>query len=65
MLENLHSKTVEARLKGVGILTKEDAEKFCVVGPIARASGIDYDVRKEDPYGAYDELKNFQNHFKR
>lgn len=58
MLEVLHSKTVENRLKGVGVLTKEDAQKFCVVGPLARASGIDYDVRKEDPYGAYEELKN-------
>lgn len=57
MLDILHSKTVENRLKGVGVLTKEDAEKFCVVGPIARASGIEYDVRTEDPYGAYEELK--------
>jgi NADH-quinone oxidoreductase subunit D len=57
MLDNLHSKTVESRLRHVGLLKKEDAEKFCVVGPIARASGIDYDVRTEDPYAAYGELK--------
>jgi len=57
MLDNLRSKTVEGRLKNVGVLKKEDAEKFCVVGPIARASGVDYDVRTEDPYAAYGELK--------
>ena len=58
MLSILHSKTLEGRLKNVGILKKEDAEKFCVVGPIARASGINYDVRTEDPYAAYGELKD-------
>lgn len=42
------------RLKGVGILTKETAEKYCVTGPVLRASGVQYDVRKADPYGIYD-----------
>ncbi|MCX7661969.1 MAG: nickel-dependent hydrogenase large subunit [Candidatus Omnitrophica bacterium] len=45
-----------ARLKGVGILKKEDAIRFCVVGPTARASGINIDVRRDDPYGAYDRI---------
>ncbi len=40
---------IHARLKGVGVLTKEDAIKYCVVGPTARASGIDIDVRRDDP----------------
>ena len=40
---------IHARLKGVGVLTKEDAINFCVVGPTARASGIDIDVRRDDP----------------
>lgn len=44
---------IHARLKGVGVLTKEDAIKYCVVGPTARASGIDIDVRRDDPYAAY------------
>jgi len=44
---------IHARLKGVGVLTKEDAISFCVVGPTARASGIDIDVRRDDPYAAY------------
>ena len=59
MLQTLYGKTVENRLKGVGRLSKEDAEKFCVVGPIARASGIEFDVRKDDTYAAYDRLKDY------
>jgi len=58
MFEVLHSKTLKGRLKDVGVLKKEDAEKFCVVGPIARASGVDYDIRTEDPYAAYGDLKS-------
>ncbi|MEM2843082.1 MAG: nickel-dependent hydrogenase large subunit [Candidatus Bathyarchaeia archaeon] len=42
-----------ARLKGIGILTKHDARNFCGVGPIARASGLNIDVRKDNPYAAY------------
>ena len=44
---------IHARLKGVGVLIKEDAISYCVVGPTARASGIDIDVRRDDPYAAY------------
>ncbi len=44
---------IQARTRGVGILTKEEAVSFCVVGPTARASGIAIDVRKDEPYGAY------------
>ncbi len=44
----------EARMKGVGILSKEDAVKYGVTGPNLRASGIAYDIRKAEPYGIYD-----------
>ncbi|TRZ96265.1 NADH:ubiquinone oxidoreductase [bacterium] len=44
---------IQARLKGIGILTKKQAIDWCVVGPTARASGINIDVRKDDPYGVY------------
>jgi len=47
---------IQARLKGVGILTKQQAIDWCVVGPTARASGVNIDVRKDDPYGAYDRV---------
>jgi NADH-quinone oxidoreductase subunit D len=42
-----------ARLKGVGVLTKEDAISYCALGPTARASGIDIDVRRDHPFDAY------------
>jgi NADH-quinone oxidoreductase subunit D len=45
---------IHARTKGVGILTKQQAINYCVVGPTARPSGIPIDVRKDDPYFAYD-----------
>ncbi len=41
------------RTRGVGTLTKEQAEEFGVVGPMARASGLTRDIRVESPYGAY------------
>jgi membrane-bound hydrogenase subunit alpha len=44
---------IRARLKNVGVLTKEDAIAMGVVGPVARASGIALDVRKDHPYAAY------------
>ena len=44
------------RTKGVGVLTHADAIATGVVGPVARASGVDYDVRREAPYAAYDRL---------
>jgi len=47
---------IKARLKGVGVLTKQQAIDWCVVGPTARASGVDIDVRRDDPYGAYDRV---------
>jgi len=47
---------IHARLKGVGVLKKEDGVKFAVTGPTARGSGIDIDVRHDDPYAAYADL---------
>ncbi len=47
---------LQARLKGVGVLSKSDAIKYAVAGPTARASGVAIDVRRDDPYAAYDDL---------
>jgi membrane-bound hydrogenase subunit alpha len=47
---------LHARLKGVGILRKEDAISYAVTGPTARGSGVDIDVRHDDPYAAYGDL---------
>jgi Ni,Fe-hydrogenase III large subunit len=41
--------TVRARMIGVGMLTKEQAVAYGVVGPFARASGLDADIRSEHP----------------
>ena len=48
--------TARARTVGVGVLTSEEAVRRGVVGPTARASGVDADVRRDMPYAAYDEL---------
>jgi NADH-quinone oxidoreductase subunit D len=45
------------RLKGVGHLSKEDAIALAVTGPVARASGIDYDVRRDTPYCGYEKFQ--------
>jgi len=42
------------RTRGVGILSREDALGLGLVGPIARASGVPYDVRKAFPYCGYE-----------
>ncbi len=44
------------RTRGVGVLPREQAIRFGVVGPAARASGIGYDVRRKAPYAVYDKL---------
>jgi len=42
------------RMQGVGVLTKEQALSYGVTGPMARSTGIPYDVRKDHPYLVYD-----------
>ncbi|HIS52468.1 MAG TPA: nickel-dependent hydrogenase large subunit [Candidatus Onthomonas avicola] len=49
-------KTLAMRTKGVGVLTTEDAVRLGAVGPHARASGVDMDVRRDAPYCCYDEF---------
>jgi NADH-quinone oxidoreductase subunit D len=44
------------RLKGVGIISKEDAVAYGFTGPVLRSTGVDYDVRKHQPYLVYDQL---------
>ena len=45
-----------ARTKGVGVLTADAAQSYGVSGPVARASGLDFDLRRDEPYLAYGEL---------
>ncbi len=48
--------TFELRTRWIGVLKKLKALKLSVVGPVARGSGVEIDVRKHDPYAAYDEI---------
>jgi NADH-quinone oxidoreductase subunit D len=43
------------RTQGVGVLTREEAINYSLSGPMLRASGSDYDVRKDRPYLGYEE----------
>jgi Ni,Fe-hydrogenase III large subunit len=56
--QNLYNNepSMKMRTQKVGKLSKEDALKLSVVGPVARASGVEIDVRKDDPYEAYGEI---------
>ena len=44
---------IKMRLKGAGTLTKDQAIDWCVVGPTARASGVNIDIRRDEPYGVF------------
>lgn len=45
------------RTKDVGIITRKDVHDYGLSGPVARASGVPYDLRKLQPYAAYDEVE--------
>lgn len=49
----LDDPVVRARLERVGVLTREQAVAYSAVGPTARASGVDIDVRRDEPHDAY------------
>jgi len=44
------------RMKGIGIISKEDALAYSVTGPFLRSTGVDYDVRKYQPYLGYEQF---------
>lgn len=48
---------IHRRTKGVGRITKQETELWSLVGPVARARGVDIDVRRDHPYAAYDEMR--------
>ena len=45
------------RTQGIGILTQDLAIQAGISGPMARASGVEYDIRKVDRYGIYDRFE--------
>jgi NADH-quinone oxidoreductase subunit D len=52
----LGNEIFQARTRGVGVLSTEAIHAYGVSGPIARASGVDFDLRRDEPYLAYPEL---------
>jgi NADH-quinone oxidoreductase subunit C/D len=48
---------IRARGIGQGVLTAEDAVRYSAAGPLLRASGIPYDVRRAEPYSIYDRFE--------
>ncbi len=52
----LGNEIFRGRTRGVGALTPQAVHAYGVSGPIARASGVDFDLRRDEPYLAYGEL---------
>jgi NADH-quinone oxidoreductase subunit D len=44
------------RLKGVGVLTAEECKQYGVTGPMLRAAGVAWDLRKQQPYSGYEQF---------
>jgi Ni,Fe-hydrogenase III large subunit len=53
----LETPSIQNRFETAGILNPEAARDLAVVGPVARASGIDLDVRRDHPYGRYSQCQ--------
>ena len=45
------------RTRGIGVITPEFARQMGLTGPNARASGVNWDLRAHEPYGAYREIQ--------
>ncbi len=47
---------IRERMEGVGVLSPEEAIAYGASGPVLRASGVPYDIRRAEPYGIYDQF---------
>ena len=52
-----NNEIVRSRAEGVGVLTPEQAINLSATGPLLRASGVPYDVRRAQPYSIYDRFE--------
>jgi len=52
-----NNEIIRSRTEGVGVLTPEQAIAYSEAGPVLRASGVPYDIRRADPYSIYDRFK--------
>ena len=58
-LENIlaHNKILVERSADIGVMPKDVAISYGVTGPNLRASGVNWDLRKNDPYSIYDRFE--------
>ncbi|MDH3393485.1 MAG: NADH-quinone oxidoreductase subunit D, partial [Desulfobulbaceae bacterium] len=58
MYHTLVTKNVilKQRLKGIGVIDEDMCHRYGVTGPVARGSGVNFDVRKNEPYSVYPEM---------
>ncbi len=54
----LGNEIFRGRTRGVGVLAPETVHAYGASGPVARASGVDFDLRRDEPYLAYGELQD-------
>jgi NADH:ubiquinone oxidoreductase subunit D len=52
-----NNEIIRSRTEGVGVLTPEQAIGLTTAGPVLRASGVPYDIRRADPYSIYDRFE--------
>lgn len=52
-----NNEIIRSRGEGVGVLTPEQAIAYSAAGPVLRASGVPYDIRRADPYSIYDRFE--------
>src|SRR5262249_58325867 len=46
----------EARRQGVGVISRELAQDVGISGPLIRGSGVNYDIRRQEPYSSYEDF---------
>ncbi len=51
-----HNRIWLDRSRGIGVISHDDAISFGLTGPLGRAAGVDYDVRVQEPYSAYEDF---------
>jgi len=56
IVKRLENPVLEARLRGTGVLTLDEAIALGATGPVLRACGLKTDVRRDDPYEIYEQL---------
>lgn len=50
------SYTFVSRMQGVGYMSRKDVANYGITGPAMRGCGVDFDIRRDDPYSNYDQL---------